>query len=219
MYIYSTGRLSMNNQRTLLLGIIITAVAILFVETGVIQFNNQGINAQTELSELILEKDGERVTIPKGDWMIAVNSVNSDIFGGGELLGVTAEGILTRESAKDRERSIAIQDIGVLYHGDYKRTSKYIRQGVRYGGAVALGIGILLGIDVATEGLLDAGGGAPALGLLCVPVGTVFFGIFTVPAGVVIGFIQGKVAEGKAVEYIIGPDDWQFVLEQPPVSY
>ena len=209
----------MNNKKTLLLGIIITAVAILFVETGVIQFNNQGINAQTELSELILEKDGERVTIPKGDWMIAVNSVNSDIFGGGELLGVTAEGILTRESAKDRERSIAIQDIGVLYHGDYKRTSKYIRQGVRYGGAVALGIGILLGIDVATEGLLDAGGGAPALGLLCVPVGTVFFGIFTVPAGVVIGFIQGKVAEGKAVEYIIGPDDWQFVLEQPPVSY
>jgi len=63
------------------------------------------------------------------------------------------------------------------------------------------------------------GGGNPQLGLLCVPVGTVFFGIFTVPAGVVIGFIQGKVAEGKAVEYIIGPDDWQFVLEQPPVSY
>jgi len=209
----------MNNQRTLLLGIIITAVAILFVETGVIQFNNQGINAQTELSELILEKDGERVTISKGDWVIAINAANSDIFGGGELLGVTAEGILTRESAKDLERSIAIQDIGVLYHGNYKRTSKYIWQGVRYGGAVALGIGILLGIEVATEGLLDAGGGATAMGLLCVPVGTVFFGIFTVPAGAAIGFIQGKVAEGKAVEYIIGPDDWQFVLEQPPVSY
>ena len=78
----------MNNQRTLLLGIIITAVAILFVETGVIQFNNQGINAQTELSELILEKDGERVTIPKGDWVVAVNSQDSDIFVGGELLGV-----------------------------------------------------------------------------------------------------------------------------------
>ena len=209
----------MNNQKTLLLGIIITAVAILFVETGVIQFNNQGINAQTELSELILEKDGERVTISKGDWVIAINAANSDIFGGGELLGVTAEGILTRESAKDLERSIAIQDIGVLYHGNYKRTSKYIWQGVRSGGAVALGIGILLGIEVTTGVLLDMGGGNPQMGLLCVPVGTVFFGIFTVPAGVVIGFIQGKVAEGKAVEYIIGPDDWQFVLEQPPVSY
>ena len=203
----------MNTQRTLLLGIIITAVAILFVETGVIQFNNQGINAQTELSELILEKDGERVTISKGDWVIAINAANSDIFGGGELLGVTAEGILTRESAKDLERSIAIQDIGVLYHGNYKRTSKYIWQGVRSGGAVALGIGILLGISVATGGLLDMDGGNPQMGLLCVPVGTVFFGIFTVPAGVVIGFIQGKVAEGKAVEYIIGPDDWQIVHE------
>ena len=209
----------MNTQRTLLLGIIITAVAILFVETGVIQFNNQGINAQTELSELILEKDGERVTISKGDWVIAINAANSDIFGGGELLGVTAEGILTRESAKDLERSIAIQDIGVLYHGNYKRTSKYIWQGVRYGGAVALGFGIILGIEVATGGLLDMGGGNPALGLLCVPVGTVFYSIFTVPSGAAIGFIQGKVAEGKAVEYVIGPDDWQFVLEQPPVSY
>ena len=209
----------MNNQRTLLLGIIITAVTILFVETGVIQFNNQGINAQTELSELILEKDGERVTISKGDWVIAINAANSDIFGGGELLGVTAEGILTRESAKDLERSIAIQDIGVLYHGNYKRTSKYIWQGVRYGGAVALGFGIILGIEVATGGPLDMGGGNPAHGLLCVPVGTVFYSIFTVPAGAAIGFIQGKVAEGKAVEYVIGPDDWQFVLEQPPVSY
>ena len=208
----------MNTQRTLLLGIIITAVAILFVQTGVIQFNNQGINAQTELSELILEKDGERVTISKGDWVIAINAANSDIFGGGELLGVTAEGILTRESAKDLERSIAIQDIGVLYHGNYKRTSKYIWQGVRYGGAVALGFGIILGIEVAIGGL-DMGGGNPALGLLCVPVGTVFNSIFTVPAGAAIGFIQGKVAEGKAVEYVIGPDDWQFVLEQPPVSY
>ena len=201
----------MNNQRTLLLGIIITAVAILFVETGVIQFNNQGINAQTELSELILEKDGERVTIPKGDWMIAVNSVNSDIFGGGELLGVTAEGILTRESAKDLERSIAIQDIGVLYHGNYKRTSKYKRQGARYGGAVALGIGILSGIGIIDEPFINDNLSAAELRRFL--FGIITTGIFTVPAGAAIGFIQGKVAEGKAVEYIIGPDDWQIVHE------
>ena len=207
----------MNNQRTLLLGIIITAVAILFVETGVIQFNNQGINAQTELSELILEKDGERVTISKGDWVIAINAANSDIFGGGELLGVTAEGILTRESAKDLERSIAIQDIGVLYHGNYKRTSKYKRQGARYGGAVALGIGILSGIGIIDEPFINDNLSAAELRRFL--FGIITTGIFTVPAGAAIGFIQGKVAEGKAVEYIIGPDDWQFVLEQPPVSY
>ena len=201
----------MNNQRTLLLGIIITAVAILFVETGVIQFNNQGINAQTELSELILEKDGERVTISKGDWVIAINAANSDIFGGGELLGVTAEGILTRESAKDLERSIAIQDIGVLYHGNYKRTSKYKRQGARYGGAVALGIGILSGIGIIDEPFINDNLSAAELRRFL--FGIITTGIFTVPAGAAIGFIQGKVAEGKAVEYIIGPDDWQIVHE------
>ena len=201
----------MNTQRTLLLGIIITAVAILFVETGVIQFNNQGINAQTELSELILEKDGERVTISKGDWVIAINAANSDIFGGGELLGVTAEGILTRESAKDLERSIAIQDIGVLYHGNYKRTSKYKRQGARYGGAVALGIGILSGIGIIDEPFINDNLSAAELRRFL--FGIITTGIFTVPAGAAIGFIQGKVAEGKAVEYIIGPDDWQIVHE------
>ena len=201
----------MNNQRTLLLGIIITAVAILFVETGVIQFNNQGINAQTELSELILEKDGERVTISKGDWVIAINAANSDIFGGGELLGVTAEGILTRESAKDLERSIAIQDIGVLYHGNYKRTSKYKRQGARYGGAVALGIGILSGIGIIDEPFINDNLSAAELRRFL--FGIITTGIFTVPAGAAIGFIQGKVAEGKAVEYIISPDDWQIVHE------
>ena len=201
----------MNTQRTLLLGIIITAVAILFVETGVIQFNNQGINAQTELSELILEKDGEQVTISKGDWVIAINAANSDIFGGGELLGVTAEGILTRESAKDLERSIAIQDIGVLYHGNYKRTSKYKRQGARYGGAVALGIGILSGIGIIDEPFINDNLFAAELRRFL--FGIITTGIFTVPAGAAIGFIQGKVAEGKAVEYIIGPDDWQIVHE------
>ena len=44
-------------------------------------------------------------------------------------------------------------------------------------------------------------------------MGIAFYGTFTVPAGAAIGFIQGKVAEGKAVEYIIGPDDWQIVHE------
>ena len=143
--------------------------------------------------------------------MIAINAANSDIFGGGELLGVTAEGILTRESAKDLERSIAIQDIGVLYHGNYKRTSKYKRQGARYGGAVALGIGILSGIGIIDEPFINDNLSAAELRRFL--FGIITTGIFTVPAGAAIGFIQGKVAEGKAVEYIIGPDDWQIVHE------
>ena len=191
------------------------------------------------LGELILEKDGEQVTIPKVDWVVAVNSQDSDIFVGGELLGVNAHGyilivytdlldtllflkggnilvgrndfILTRESAIDWERSIAIQDIGVLYHGNYKRTSKYKRQGARYGGAVALGIGILSGIGIIDEPFINDNLSAAELRRFL--FGIITTGIFTVPAGAAIGFIQGKVAEGKAVEYIIGPDDWQIVHE------
>ena len=204
----------MNNQRTLLLGIIITAVAILFVETGVIQFNNQGINAQTELSELILEKDGEKHTIPKGNWVVAVNANDADVFTAGELVGISGDGIIIKNSKKDWKRNIAIQDIGVLYHGDYKRTSKYIWQGVRYGGAVASCVGLFSFAMFAPEKSLSL-----QESLLCGGIVAAYTGIFTIPAGALIGLITGLVKQGKAVEYVIGPDDWQFVLEQPPVSY
>ena len=36
-------------------------------------------------------------------------------------------------------------------------------------------------------------------------------GIYTVPGGALLGFIRGKVAEGKAVEYVIGDGEWVIV--------
>jgi len=40
---------------------------------------------------------------------------------------------------------------------------------------------------------------------------TVISGIYTVPGGALLGFIRGKVAEGKAVEYVIGDGEWVIV--------
>ena len=148
---------------------------------------------------------------------------NADILRGnewfmataGELLGISGDGIIIKNPKTDLTKNILSDEIGSLYHGKYKGNWKYIRQGKRYGKLLALGIGThlfittALGIDCG-ETLGNCG---PAAGLAWALVGTAFYGIFTVPAGVVIGFIQGKVAEGKAVEYIIGPDDWQIVHE------
>ena len=196
------------------------------------------------LGELIVEKDGDQVTIPKGDWVLAVNpndiieqnkcwnalhhihligscdANNADILRGnkwfmataGELLGTSGDGIIIKNPKTDLTKNILSDGIGLIFHGKYEGNWKYIRQGKHYGKLLALGFGILLGISSFTEGLSEFGQGAgnPVLALLAVPMGGLM-GIYTVPAGVVFGFIQGQVAEGKAVEYIIGPDGWRIV--------
>ena len=125
---------------------------------------------------------------------------------------VDGDKIIIKDPKTDLTKNILSDGIGLIFHGKYEGNWKYIRQGKHYGKLLALGFGILLGISSFTEGLGEFGQGAgnPVLALLAVPMGGLM-GIYTVPAGVVFGFIQGQVAEGKAVEYIIGPDDWRIV--------
>ena len=199
------------------------------------------------LGELIVEKDGDQVTIPKGDWVLAVNpndiieqnkcwnalhhihligpcdANNADILRvnewfmatAGELLGTSGDGIIIKNPKTDLTKNILSDGIGLIFHGKYEGNWKYIRQGKRYGKLLALGIGTHLFITTALD--IDCGetlgNCGPTAGLGWALVGIAFYGTFTVPAGAAIGFIQGKVAEGKAVEYIIGPDDWQIVHE------
>jgi hypothetical protein len=37
--------------------------------------------------------------------------------------------------------------------------------------------------------------------------------MFTVPTGALGGLINGAIKQGKAIEYLIGPNDWQLVQE------
>jgi hypothetical protein len=56
---------------------------------------------------------------------------------------------------------------------------------------------------------LTDGGGTDAF--LCGGLMALFSGIYTVPGGALLGFIRAKVAEGKAVEYVIGEGNWTIV--------
>jgi len=38
-----------------------------------------------------------------------------------------------------------------------------------------------------------------------------FVSMFTVPAGALGGLIKGAIKQGRAIEYVIGPTDWQIV--------
>ena len=119
-------------------------VAFFMTEEMKNQLKQRKLNAQIELRDLILKKNGKIVTIPKGDWVVAVNTFNPVILMGGELkldgsmasgelLGISGDGILIRESGKDKERNIPFNEIGILYHSYPNEISKYILQGVKCG--------------------------------------------------------------------------------------
>ena len=115
-------------KKTLLLSLIITAGCIGLLETGVIQFNKYSFLAQQDIRNLVLERDGEKVTIPSGDWIVAVNAWDPEIYTGGELLGISDEGVLIKEPKKDIETNITYNDIGIIYHCEYKSVWKYTKQ-------------------------------------------------------------------------------------------
>ena len=89
-------------------------VAFFMTEEMKNQLKERELNTQIELRDLVLKKNGKIVTIPKGDWVVAVNTLNPDKYSGGELLGISGDGILIRESGKDKERNIPFNEIGIV---------------------------------------------------------------------------------------------------------
>ena len=198
----------MNNQKTLLISLLVTATAIGLVETNVIQFNKVSIHAQQEIRVLVLERDGERVTIPAGDWVVAVNAFNSDIYAGGELIGVSVDGLLIREPGNDFEMNIPLNDIGSIFHGEYKTVGKYVREGMKRGALGGLGC-----TAFAMTMMLVEDGTYPVDLFGFAICGSIFYGGTGAIAGAAYGFIKSQVAEGNAEEYYIGVNDWHIVLE------
>ena len=196
----------MRTSRSLLISLIITGLAIGLVETDVIRFNKESIHAQMEFSDLVLEMDGERVTIPSGDWIVAVNTWNPDIYAGGELLSVSADGLLIRQSKDELEMNIPLNDIGSIFHGEYKTVGKYVKEGMKRGalgglGCTAIGVAMTLA-DGNPEDAFFVG--------LC---GGIFYGGAGAAAGAAYGFIKSQVAAGNAEEFFIGPYDWQIIVK------
>ena len=176
-------------------------VAFFMTEEMKNQLKERELNAQIELRDLVLKKNDKIVTIPKGDWVVAVNTLNPDKYSGGELLGISGDGILIRESVKDRERNIPFNEIGILYHGYPKEISKYILHGMKCGGIIPAGcalMSLMYGVNTENQNF----------GLAL----SASLGFFTITGGALLGFIRGKKAEGDAIEYVISPNDWQINL-------
>ena len=165
--------------------------------------------AQEAVSGLTLEKNGEQVLIPLDEW-VAVSTANDpgNMFHG-NYLGMTVDALRIQEKDESFERDIPIDEIGSIFRGKTKSTEEYVRDGIKLGGLVSVGIGGF----ITSIFLIDSGGDIEALPSMFLFGGlwTVISGIFTVPGGALLGFIHAQVAEGKAVEYVIGDGEWVIV--------
>ena len=196
-FLYETplGQITKNEMKRytigLITGILLTASALPLI-------------AQEDASGLTLEKDGERVLIPLGEWVAVSSAYDPSNTVRGIYLGMTVVALSIPEKGESFERDIPIDESGSIFTGKKKTTKEYLWGGVKFGGLVSVGIGGFFTLWALTDG-----GGTDAF--LCGGLMALFSGIYTVPGGALIGFIRGKVAEGKAVEYVIGSGEWVIV--------
>ena len=165
--------------------------------------------AQEDASGLTLEKDGEQVLIPLDEWVVVSSAYDPSNTVRGLYMGMMVDALRIQEKGESFEREIPMDEIGSIFRGKTKSTKEYVWGGIKLGGLVSVGIGGLITVIF----LIDSRGDVGALPSMFLWGGlwTVFSSFYTVPAGALLGFIRAKVAEGKAVEYVIGDGEWVIV--------
>jgi len=158
--------------------------------------------AKEDASGLTLEKDGEQVLIPLGEGVAVSSAYDPSNTVRGIYLGMTVDTLRIQEKSESFEWGIPIDKIGSIFTGKTKSTEEYVWGGIKLGGLVSVGIGVVIGIVLT--------GGSP-VGIIWGPVFGLFSSFITVPAGALLGVNEAKVAEGNAVEYVIGDGEWVIV--------
>jgi len=193
----------MNNQKTLLVGLLVTAAVIVLFETGTLRLNQNTFQAQAGMADMVLEKSGERAVIKAGSPIFIESRTGNSLAG--NLVGVESGAIIIKEYKSDEALTLAISDVGSVVNGEQKALGKYFFKGLKYGaiGGVAGGTALYLLV------VIDDNPFSNPFETYTFCVG--FVSMFTVPAGALGGLIKGAIKQGRAVEYIIGPNDWQII--------
>jgi len=196
------GESKISNQKILLVGLLVTAAAIVLVETGTLRLDQNTFQAQAGMADMVLNNNGEGAIIEVGSPIFIESRTGNSLVG--NLIGVENEVIFIKEYKSDETLSFAISDVGRVVHGEQKALGKYFFKGLKYGaiGGVAGGTALWL-LVISDESGFDPIEAYP----FCVG----FVSMFTVPAGALGGLIKGAIKQGKAIEYIVGPNDWQIV--------
>ena len=192
----------MNNQKTLLVGLLVMAAVIVLFETGTLMLDQNTLQAQAGMADMVLNNNGEGAIIEVGSPIFIESRTGNSLVG--NLIGVENEVIFIKEYKSDETLSFAISDVGRVVHGEQKALGKYFFKGLKYGaiGGVAGGTALWL-LVISDESGFDPIEAYP----FCVG----FVSMFTVPAGALGGLIKGAIKQGRAIEYVIGPTNWQIV--------
>ena len=193
----------MNSQKTLLIGLLVTAAAIVLFETGTLRLDQNTFQAQAGMADMVLENSGERAFIDVGSPIWVTNKFNPEGYIAGTLVGIESGVIFIKEYKGDKILSLAISDVGSVVYGESKAVGKYFFKGLKYGTIGGLAGGTALWLLVVADGGFDP--------IEAYPYCVGFVSMFTIPAGALGGLIKGAIKQGKAIEYIVGPNDWQIV--------
>ena len=201
-WVRTIGRSKISNQKILLVCLLLTAAAIVLFETGTLRLDQNTFQAQAGMADMVLENSGERAVIRAGSPIFIESRTGNSLVG--NLIGVENEVVFIKEYKSDETLSFAISDVGRVVHGEQKALGKYFFKGLKYGaiGGVAGGTALWL-LVISDESGFDPIEAYP----FCVG----FVSMFTVPAGALGGLIKGAIKQGKAIEYVIGPTNWQIV--------
>jgi len=198
------GESKISNQKTLLVGLLVTAAAIVLFETGTLMLDQNTFQAQAGMADMVLNNNGEGAIIEVGSHIMVTNKFEPESFIAGNLVGVESGAIIIKEYKSDEALTLAISDVGSVVYGEPKAVGKYFFKGLKYGaiGGVAGGTALFFVV-------IDDNPFSNPFETYTFCVG--FVSMFTVPAGALGGLIKGAIKQGKAIEYVIGPSDWQIV--------
>mgnify|MGYP000984793921 CR=1 FL=1 len=198
----------MNKTRTLLIsGLATMTLIITLIETGFLNLESQPLIAQEDASGLTLEKDGEQVLIPLDEWVVISIAYDPSNTVRGFYSGMTVDALRIQEKGKSFQMEIPIDKIGSIFR--QKPRKEYVRDGIKFGRLVSLGIGVSVSLTFITASGFDLEQ-LPSIFIIG-GIMAVASSIFTVPGGAVLGSIHAQAPEGIAVEYVIGDGEWVIV--------
>ena len=202
-WVRTIGKSSMNKNCILLSGLLLSGLAIVLFETGTLRLDQNTFQAQAGMADMVLNNNGEGAIIEVGSHIMVTDKFDPESYLAGTLVGINNGNIIIKDYRSGESKSAVARDIGSLFYGERKRHKHYTLKGAGYGlkfsllyGAAWFGLGASENITYGMAfGAMATGCGAAVM----------------IPSGSLLGYLNGLKKDKNAIEYIIGPNDWQIV--------
>ena len=182
------GKLQMNNQKTLLISVLVTIVAIGLGETNGVQLNDPYLYAEPEKTPLILKKGNDVFVIQPGDRVI----INDRVM---KYRSVDMENKILIM----KKTTLPFTDISAIDIPAGNKSKQYGLKGLLYGGLMGTTVGVVMTIPEEAYHLM----------FLTVPICAGVDGAVLGIAGAGYGYTQ-KINEHS---FELGPNDWRIINE------